>query len=67
MPKSMTISQHPVALTVPAAVAYTSLSRSRLYQLIRSKEIASVQVGGRRLVLRAELDAFFAKLSEGKK
>ena len=56
-------SPNPIALSVPAAVAYSGLSRSRLYELIRLKEIASVQVGGRRLVLRSGVDEFFAKLA----
>lgn len=54
---------HPVALTIPGAVAYSGLSRSRLYQLIRSGDIASLQVGGRRMILRSAVDGFFAKLT----
>lgn len=57
----------PIALSIPSAVAYSGLSRSRLYQLIRSNDVASVQVGGRRLVLRSGIDDFFARLSEASK
>jgi len=55
---------NPLAFTVPDAVAYSGLSRSRLYQLIRSRELASLQVGGRRMIMRSALDSFFAKLTE---
>lgn len=61
------ITPEPIALTVPNAVAYSGLSRSKLYQLIRSRDVTSVQVGGRRLVLRSGIDDFFARLSEGAK
>lgn len=54
----------PIALTIPDAVAYSGLSRSKLYELLRQKEIPSLQVGGRRLVLRAGIDALFQRLSE---
>lgn len=53
----------PVALTVASAVTYSGLSRSRLYELMKSGDIASFQVGGRRMILRGTVDAFFAKLS----
>jgi excisionase family DNA binding protein len=54
----------PVALSVADAVRYTGLSRSRLYELVRDGQIASFQVGGRRMFLRSALDAFFAKLAK---
>lgn len=57
----------PIALSIPSAVAYSGLSRSKLYQLIKSQDVASVQVGGRRLVLRSGIDEFFARLSEASK
>lgn len=53
----------PVALTVASAVIYSGLSRSRLYELMKTGELASFQVGGRRMILRATLDGFFAKLA----
>lgn len=55
----------PLALTVSDAVAYSRLSRSRLYTLIQSGEVPSFTVGGRRMIYRASIDAFFAKLTEG--
>lgn len=54
----------PFAFTIHDAVAYSGLSRSRLYTLIQSNELPSLQVGGRRMILRNELDAFFARLAQ---
>ena len=54
----------PAAFGVPDAVRYSGLSRSRLYELVRDGQIASFQVGGRRMFLRSALDAFFAKIAK---
>lgn len=54
----------PIAFSVRDAVTYSGLSRSRLYELMTAGEIASLQVGGRRLIRRESIDAFFAKLAE---
>ena len=54
----------PLAFTIHDAVAYSGLSRSRLYTLIQSNELPSLQVGGRRMILRGDLDAFFARLAK---
>lgn len=62
--KALMTSVQPTAFTVSDAVHYTGLSRSRLYELVRDGQIASFQVGGRRMFLRAALDAFFAKLAK---
>ena len=56
----------PVALNIAGAVAYSGLSRSRLYELIRHGDLASFQVGSRRMIRRDVLDAFFARLTDGK-
>lgn len=53
----------PVALGILDAVAYSGLSRSRLYELIRDGSIPSVQVGGRRLIMRQAIDEFFNRLA----
>lgn len=53
----------PAAFTVAGAVIYSGLSRSRLYELIRVGDLASFQVGGRRMILRDAIDKLFAKLS----
>lgn len=55
----------PVAFTIPDAVAYSGFSRSRLYRLIQSKELPSLRVGGRRMIRRDALDAFFERLTTG--
>lgn len=60
----MTPYLEPAAFSVADAVRYTGLSRSRLYELIRDGQIASFNVGGRRMFLRSALDAFFAKLAK---
>jgi excisionase family DNA binding protein len=54
----------PLAFSIPDAVAYSGLSRSRIYALMRDGLLPSVQVGGRRLITRAAIDSFFSKLSE---
>lgn len=53
----------PVAFTIPDAVAYSGFSRSRLYRLIQSEELPSLRVGGRRMIRRDALDAFFDRLT----
>lgn len=58
------VSTSPLAFTVSDAVAYSGLSRSRLYELVRDGQIASFQVGGRRMFMRAALDAFFAQIAK---
>ena len=55
----------PIALTISDAVAYSRLSRSRLYRLIMSKELPSFLVGGRRMIRRDALDSFFDNLAAG--
>ncbi len=57
------MSVQPIAFTIPGAVAYSSLPRSRLYDLIKSKELPSFRVGGRRMIRRDALDAFFDRLT----
>lgn len=53
----------PVAFTIPDAVAYSGFSRSRLYRLIQSDDLPSLRVGGRRMIRRDALDAFFDRLT----
>ncbi len=54
----------PIAFTVHDAVAYSGLSRSRLYDLMKSGDLPSLQVGGRRMIRRDALDAYFASLAK---
>ena len=49
----------PIAFTVPDAVRYSGLSRSRIYVLIQTGVLQSLQVGGRRMIRRDVLDGFF--------
>lgn len=51
-----------LALHVPEAVAVSGIGRTTLFSLIKTKELPSVKRGGRRLILRADLERF---LSEG--
>ena len=60
----MTTAVQPLAFTVHHAVAYSGLSRSRLYALMKTGELPSLQVGGRRLIRRDAIDAYFATLAE---
>ena len=53
----------PVAYTVPRAAASSGMSRTRLYQLMRSGELNSIVVGGRRLITRKALEDFFERKS----
>jgi excisionase family DNA binding protein len=52
---------NPVAMQVPVAMAYSGLSRTRLYALMGVGEIEAVKVGKRRLVLRKSIDAFIER------
>lgn len=53
--------QEPLALSVEDAARATSLGRTKLFELIRTREIEAVKVGGRTLVPVASLKAFLAK------
>lgn len=53
----------PIAFSVADAVTYSGLSRSRLYELIRSRDVASFQVGGRRMILREAIDRFITDMA----
>jgi excisionase family DNA binding protein len=52
----------PRNLRVLGAATYSGLSRTRLYEAIRSGELDSIKVGARRLIPRAALDAYLDKL-----
>jgi excisionase family DNA binding protein len=57
----------PHWLTIPAAVHYSSVSRSKIYEKIESGEIRSVclrepdSMRGTRLINKASLDAYLSK------
>ncbi|HKS46191.1 MAG TPA: helix-turn-helix domain-containing protein [Amycolatopsis sp.] len=52
----------PVLYTVKEACAVLRVSNWKLYQLIRSQQLASVRIGKRRLVPRDAVDALIARL-----
>lgn len=51
----------PAAFRVEDAAKHVGISRSKLYGLIKNGEIASLLVGGRRLVRRETLETFLLK------
>ncbi len=50
-------SDEKLALRINDAVAISGLSRSTLYKLHADGKLRAVKVGGRRLILRADLEA----------
>lgn len=44
-------------LSVDEGVAYSGLSRSSLYELIRDHRVRSTKLGKRRLIIRSSLDS----------
>jgi excisionase family DNA binding protein len=50
-----------IAMTVDAAARETGISRSRLFDFIRSGQLPSIKVGRRRLVLRDDVRQFLAE------
>jgi excisionase family DNA binding protein len=54
----MTQHQDPLALAIPVAAEMAGISRSLLYELIADGRLKSFKVGNRRLILRADLQAF---------
>jgi len=57
----MTQAPTPAALSVPSAVVYSGIARTKLYSLMADGQIEAVKVGKRRLVLRASIDEFLAR------
>ncbi len=54
----------PLAFTLSDAVAYSGLSRSRLYVLMDTGELPSLKIGGRRMIRRDALDALFDRIGK---
>lgn len=66
------ITTDPLTVTVPAAVKYSGLGRTKLYQLMGLKpghhrEIESVRIGTRRLIVFASLKARLTGRNESQK
>jgi excisionase family DNA binding protein len=51
-----------IALRIPEASYVSGLSRSTLYSLINEGKLRSIKAGRRRLILRTDLEAYFAQL-----
>jgi excisionase family DNA binding protein len=51
-----------IALRVQEASRVSGLSRSTLYKLISDGKLCSIKACGRRLILRTDLEAYFAQL-----
>ncbi|WP_298457884.1 helix-turn-helix domain-containing protein [uncultured Cellulomonas sp.] len=60
MPQGVTPGR--VLYDVPETMALLNLSRTQLYELIRSRRLVTVTVGRRRLVPRAAIDDYVAEL-----
>jgi excisionase family DNA binding protein len=54
-----------IALRIPEADHVYGLSRSTLYKLISDGKLRSVKAAGRRLILREDLESFFAQHRSG--
>jgi excisionase family DNA binding protein len=53
------MSDFPIlSVRIPEAVKMTGISRSRLYELMRSGEIETVKIGASRLILVNSLQTF---------
>lgn len=55
----------PLAVRVPEAVRLTGLSRSRLYQLMRTGDIEFIKVGGSTLLPYEALRSFIERMRMG--
>ena len=57
-PKAVNTSAEPISVRIPEAVRLTGLSRSRIYELMRSGDIAFAKVGSSTLILVESLRGF---------
>ncbi len=51
----------PMSMSVDSAATFTGLGRSTLYTLIKAGELKASRIGGRTLILRADLEELVAK------
>ena len=54
----------PLSVDIPEACRLTGLGRSKLYELLGNREIASVKVGKRRLITVVSLRTWLHRLAE---
>jgi excisionase family DNA binding protein len=57
-------SAEPIALRINDAARVSGLGRTKLYELMGAGDLPSVKVGGRRLILRADLARLFTAAKE---
>lgn len=55
------IASQPITVRIPGAVRMTGLSRSRLYELMKSGELEYAKVGGSTLILVSSLADFIER------
>lgn len=60
---SLSNTRDTIAMSIRDAVRHTGLSRSKIYQMLKTRELSSVSVGSRRLVLTQSIKDFFGKIS----
>ena len=61
----MSISGLPALLRVDEAAAFLRISRTKVYELIKGKELNSLKVGGRRLVPNTAIGQYLDGLADG--
>lgn len=61
MPEDNQLTPAPISIRVRRAVEMTGISRSSLYELMRSGEIEFVKVGASTLILMKSLTAFIER------
>jgi excisionase family DNA binding protein len=54
--------QPPIAVTIPAAVAATGMSRTSIYEALKRGDLTARKAGRRTLISFAELEAYVARL-----
>lgn len=52
----------PIAVTIPEAVKASGLSRSRIYEAMKSGDLTARKAGRRTLIAFADLEAYLAGL-----
>ena len=54
-----------IAYQMPEAVTASGLSRAYLYREIQDGKLKAIKIGGRRLILRRDLEAYFDNMAKG--
>lgn len=56
--------ENPITLTIPEAVKASGISRSSIYEALRSGDLSARKAGRRTLIPYADLQAYLASLPE---